>query len=67
MEKLLTLREVCELMGSTDPKGRMVRELWKRGSLDGAKIGRNLMFKESSVNAYIEKQFALQNKRVRLN
>lgn len=67
MEKLMTLKEVCEALGSKDPKGRMVRNLRNRGVLDGVKIGRNLMFKESSVTAYIEEQFKRQNKRVRLN
>ena len=67
MEKLMTLKEVCEVLGSKDPKGRMVRNLRNKGVLDGVKIGRNLMFKESSVNAYIEDQFKKQNKRVRLN
>jgi len=60
MEKLLTLKEVCELLGSEDPKGRKVRELWKRGELEGAKFGRKLMFKQSSVEDYIDAQFRLQ-------
>ena len=62
MEKLLTLQQVCELVGSTDPKGRKVRELWKAGKLDAAKFGRRLMFKEQSVQNYIDNQFKLQNK-----
>ena len=62
MEKLLTLQEVCRLLGSDDPKGRKVRNLWKEGKLDGAKFGKRIMFKESSVQNYIDNQFKLQNK-----
>lgn len=61
MEKLLTLKEVCDLIGSKDPKGRQVRELRKKGFIEGAKFGRQLMFKESSVRDYIEKTFKQQN------
>lgn len=61
MEKLLTLKEVCDLIGSRDPKGRQVRELRKKGIIEGAKFGRQLMFKESSVRDYIEKTFKQQN------
>lgn len=61
MERLLTLKEVCELMGSRDPKGRMVRNLRTEGKLEAAKFGRSLMFKESSVKKYIEEQFERQN------
>ena len=35
MIKLLTLKEVSELLGSKDPKGRMVRELRRKGILPG--------------------------------
>lgn len=62
MEKLLTLQEVCELLGCTDPKGRMVRELRKSGKIEGAKFGRRLMFRESSVKNYIDRQFEYQNR-----
>ena len=61
MEKLLTLKQVSELLGSRDPKGRLARNLRSQGILEAAKFGRVLMFKESSVRAYIESQFALQN------
>jgi len=60
MEKLLTLQEVSELLGSEDPKGRKVRDLWKAGYLEGAKFGRRIMFKEKSVQEYIDHQFRLQ-------
>ena len=62
MEKLLTLKEVSEILGHTkDPKYRFVRELRKKGDLKGAKIGNKLMFKESDVRDYIEYQFNIQN------
>lgn len=62
MEKLLTLKEVSEILGHTkDPKYRFVRELRKKGDLKGAKIGNKLMFKESDVKDYIEWQFNIQN------
>lgn len=64
MDKLLTLKEVSELLGSKDPKGRMVRELRKKGFLTGAKIGKHLMFREQEVKAFIDKQFAIQNPKV---
>lgn len=61
MERFLTLPEVCRLLGSEDPKGRMVRRLRDRGELEAVKFGRRLMFKQSSVEKYIERQFKLQN------
>ena len=63
MEKLLTLKEVCDIFGCDDPKGRYVRELRKKGILEGAKFGNKLLFKESSVKNFIDKQFEMQNKR----
>ena len=60
MEKLLTLREVCSILGCDDPEGRYVRNLRDDGVLEGARIGRKLMFKESSVERFIESQFAKQ-------
>lgn len=63
MEKLLTLKEVCDILGCDDPKGRYVRELRKKGIIDGAKFGNKLLFKESSIRDFIDKQFELQNKR----
>lgn len=64
MEKLLTLKEVSELLGHTkDPKYRFVRDLRKKGLLTGAKIGNRLMFKESDVENYIESCFEKQNHR----
>lgn len=62
MEKLLSLKEVSELIGSRDPKGRQARELRKKGLIKGAKFGRQLMFTESSVRDYINRTFALQNR-----
>ena len=65
MEKLLTLKEVSEILGHTkDNKYRFVKGLWKKGLLEGAKIGNKLMFKESSVENYVENQFESQNKKV---
>lgn len=60
MEKLLTLQEVCSILGCNDPKGRYVRNLRDDGLLEGARIGRRLMFKQSSVEKFIEDQFAKQ-------
>lgn len=65
MEKLLTLKEVCEILGCKDPKGRYVRELRSKGILEGARFGRNLMFKESSVERFIDEQFARQNQKLK--
>lgn len=65
MEKLLTLQQVCEILGSTDPKGRCVRELRKKGIIEGAKFGRRLLFTESSVENYINSQLAKQNKQIK--
>ena len=59
----MTLKEVCDALGSVDPKGRSVRNLRKKGEIEGAKFGRNLMFTESSVRDYIERTFREQNKR----
>lgn len=68
MEKLLTLKEVSEILGYTkDPKYRFVRDLRKKGLLEGAKIGHKLMFKESAVENYIERVFESQNKKVYRN
>ncbi len=62
MEKLLTLKEVSEILGCTkDPKCRFVRDLRKKGELPGAIIGNKLMFRESDVEEYIEWQFKKQN------
>jgi len=63
MEKLLTLKEVCDIFGITDPKGRFVRDLRTKGLLQGAKIGKKLYFKESDVIEFIDEQFDKQNKR----
>ena len=63
MEKLLTCKEVSEILGySDDPKCRFVREWRKKGLLEAARIGKKLMFKQSSVEEYIEHQFLIQNK-----
>lgn len=63
MTKLLTLQEVSQLLGSDDPKGRMVRNLRTEGKLEAVKIGRRLLFTERSVENYIRSQLAKQNKR----
>lgn len=65
MEKLLTLKEVSEMLGYTkDPKYRFVRNLRTKGILPGVKIGQRILFKESDVENYVEYQFEIQNKRV---
>lgn len=62
LERLLTIKEVSELLGYTqDPQCRFVRSLRKKGLLVGAKIGNRLMFRRSDVEAYIERQFKIQN------
>lgn len=61
MEKLLTLAQVSQILGSDDPKGRYVRELRKKGILPGAKFGNKLLFKESEVERFVENQFKAQN------
>ena len=63
MEKLLTLKQVCEIVGCNDPKGRYVRNLRDKGILEAAKFGRHLMFTESSVRRFVEGEFKKQNKR----
>lgn len=65
MENLLSLEEVCKLLGCNDPKGRMVRNLRSKGKLTGAKFGRRLMFTESSVRHYIEQTFREQNPKIK--
>ena len=68
MEKLLSLKEVSEILGYTkDTKYRFVRNLRTKGLLDGAKIGNKLMFRQSDVENYIEQQFQTQNQRVFYN
>ena len=63
MERLLTLKEVSAILGRPDDKdGRFVRDLRRNGILEGAKIGKRLLFRESAVQSYIDEQFRLQNK-----
>lgn len=52
---------MCEILGCTDPKGRYVRELRKKGLLEAAKFGNRLMFTERSVERFIQDQFDRQN------
>ena len=66
MEKLITLKEASERLGSKDPKGRYVRNLRSKGILEGVKFGNRLMLTESSVNEFIESEIRKQNKRVSL-
>ena len=63
MERLLTLKEVSQIFGCDDPKGRYVRELRKKGLIEGAKFGNKLLFREDSVRAFIDGQFEKQNKK----
>lgn len=63
MERLLSLKEVSEILGYTkDNQYRFVRRLRKDGYLQGVKIGNKLLFKKSDVEDFIEHQFAIQNK-----
>lgn len=64
--KLLTLQEVNSYLGRRDKKCRFVHQLRDQGVLNGAFIGGKLMFKESEVVSYIEREFARQNKKVRV-
>lgn len=48
------------MLGSSDPKGRMVRNM--RDKLDCVKIGRRLLFTEASVNAFILTQLEKQKR-----
>lgn len=63
--ELLTLKEVCQMLGCHDPKGRYVRNLRSKGILKGAKFGRNLMFDKASVDEFIRSEFEKQNKKIR--
>ena len=49
------------MVGSDDPKGRMIRNLWKRGEIIAVKIGRNIMVDRESLEAYINYQIKKQN------
>ena len=63
LEKLLTLKDVSEILGYTkDTQYRFVRALRKNGNLPSVKIGNKILFKESDVEDFIEHQFAIQNK-----
>ena len=64
--KLLTLQEVNSYLGRRDKKCRFVHQLRDQGVLTGAYIGGKLMFKESEVVAYIDREFERQNKKVRV-
>ena len=66
MEKLLTAQDVSEILGYTDPKARTVRNLWKAGQLEGAKVGRRILFTERSVERFIRNQFEKQKRSVRI-
>ena len=58
---LIPLKEACAMVGSDDPKGRMVRNLWKKGEIIAVKIGRNIMVDRESLEAYINYQIKKQN------
>ena len=49
------------MVGSDDPKGRMIRNLWKKGEIIAVKIGRNIMVDKKSLEDYIEYQIRRQN------
>ena len=57
MEKLICAHDVSAMLGYSDPKNRSVRNLWKAGALEGAKVGRQIMFTERSVERYVREQF----------
>ena len=61
MEELLNMKEVCQILGCEDEKGRYVRDLVKKGYIVGAKFGNRWMFKKSSIDEFIEHQFTIQN------
>ena len=63
--QLLTLQEVCQMLGCKDPKGRYVRNLRSKGILKGAKFGRNLMFDKASVDEFIRSEFEKQNPKIK--
>ena len=65
MKKLLTTHDVSAMLGYKDPKARTVRNLWKAGVLEGAKIGRQILFTEESVESYIRDQFEKQKRSAR--
>ena len=58
---LIPLKEACAMVGSDDPKGRMIRNLWKKGEIIAVKIGRNIMVDKKSLEDYIEYQIRRQN------
>lgn len=63
MEKLITCKEASTMLGySKDVQCRYVKGLRKKGLLAGAKFGNRLMFKESDVLDFIERQFKIQNR-----
>lgn len=63
MERLLTCKEVSNILGyPKDIQCRFVKGLRRKGVLEGAKIGNRLMFKESDVQEYIDRQFKIQNR-----
>lgn len=66
MEKMLTSREVSNILGYTrDTQCRFVSRLRKEGHLKGVKIGNKLLFKESDVEEFIEHQYEIQNKEIK--
>lgn len=65
MEKMLTLKDVSEILGYTkDDQYRAVRRLRSSGRLRGVKIGKKILFKESDLEDFIETQYRIQNKLV---
>ena len=58
---LIPLDEARKMIGSIDPKGRTIRNLWKRGEIVAVKIGRNLLVDSDSLEDYINYQIRKQN------
>ena len=58
---LIPLDEARKMIGSIDPKGRTIRNLWKRGQIVAVKIGRNILVDRDSLEDYISYQIKRQN------
>ena len=58
---LIPLDEARRMIGSVDPKGRTIRNLWKRGQIVAVKIGRNILVDRDSLEDYISYQIKRQN------
>ena len=57
MEKLLTMKEVAELLQVSE---KTVKRIMERGELAGAKVGRAWRFTPADVKDYVERQKEMQ-------